>query len=290
MIWLAILAAVCGAGANAMGSVLQHRSAGEPDPGKLFSRKFFRETVTHRLWLAGTGFDFLGFLLQALALFYGPLVLVEPIMTMDLIFLFFIIYFRYHIHSGRREWYSVVLICVGLSAMLVTADPSGARLSAHGFYVAIAAIFVALIDAAAALMMRRSKNEKLRTISGAVATGVNFSLTAVFTKLTVTHFSSGIFAVFFSWAFPAMILSSVASLIIMQSTYASGPIKLSQPIITIAAPATSILIGLLLFGTDIRHTPLALVIEAASAVLVAICIVVLADARSVAKFETTGKV
>jgi drug/metabolite transporter (DMT)-like permease len=285
MLWLASLAALLGAGANAVGSVMQKRSAGEPEPGELFGRDFIKATVTHKLWLGGVSFDFLGFLLQALALYYGSLVVVEPLMTVDLIILLVIIYFRYKVPTGSREWGGALAICLGLSALLVTAAPSGANLHGVGLGFAIVAAIVAIVVTLAALEMRRPGGKRWRTAVGALATGVNFSLTAALTKLTMADLSHGVLVMLASWPLYAMLASAATALVMMQTTYASGSLKLSQPIITIVGPSTSVLIGVLIFGTSLRHNPPALAIEAASGLVIALGITMLASSRSVTSFE-----
>lgn len=286
MLFIAIIAALLGAASNALGSVLQHRSSGGLDPGKLLSRDFIKAMVTHRMWLLGTALDILGFLFQAVALYFGTLPLVEPILTVDLIFLFLILYFRYHLRTERREWIGVAIICVGLAALLSTANPTESNTQFHALRWIIVAAAVMATWMFAAAMMSRPKLVNVRTITGAFATGVNFSLTAALTRLTVPLVPQGAGALLGSWEIYAMIASAATAMVIMQSTYASGPLKLSQPIIAIVGPSTSVLLGIILFGTSLRNSPAALAAECISAIVVAAGIVMLTNSQGVLRLDS----
>ena len=85
--------------------------------------------VTHALrrgvWILGFFFMICGFLLQAFALHVGRLSVVQPILTMELLFLVFILgtYFGYKVTA--REWIGVTAIVLGLAGFLAFALPGG---------------------------------------------------------------------------------------------------------------------------------------------------------------------
>ena len=81
--------------------------------------------IRRGVWLLGFGFMICAFLLQAFALHIGRLSVVQPILTMELLFLVFILgtYFRFSI--SIREWVGAGAIALGLSGFLFFADPGG---------------------------------------------------------------------------------------------------------------------------------------------------------------------
>lgn len=285
MIWLAVIVALIGAGCNALATVFQKLSSGDPAPRELFSRKFITTMLRHKLWLAGVGLDFLGYIFQAAALYIGSLVIVEPILTVDLAILFLIIRFRYGARAGSRGWLGVVLVCAGISTFLMVTDPSGGDKAASDWRFALAILFVVLVVLAAAAYMQRAKADKHRIIAGAIATGLNFSLTAIFTKLAMADLSRGVLAMLAGWPFWAMIVSAASALIVMQATYASGSLKLSQPIITIVGPVCSVIFGVYLFGTSVRTSWPFLLAASVSAIVIMAGIVLLTGTKSVTKFQ-----
>jgi hypothetical protein len=67
-----------------------------------------------------------GFVLQVCALHFGPLALVQPLLAVELIFVF-----GYIALSGRRqvklrEWIPAIVLRAGLCLFLFAASPSGA--------------------------------------------------------------------------------------------------------------------------------------------------------------------
>src|SRR5580692_9419840 len=108
--------AVAAALSNALTSVFQ-RMGVEDAPEE--------STMRRGVWLLGFGFMICAFLFQAFALHIGRLSVVQPILTMELLFLVFILgtYFRFSI--SIREWVGAGAIAVGLSGFLFFAAPGG---------------------------------------------------------------------------------------------------------------------------------------------------------------------
>ncbi len=289
MIWLAAIVALFGAGANALGTLLQKLSASDPDPSQLFSRKFIKAMVTHKLWLGGVAFDFLGFLLQATALYVGSLVVVEPILTVDLVILFLIAHYRFGAKAGSNGWAGVLLVCVGLAAFLIATNPSGGKTAPGDWSFFGAILFVAAVVFSAALLMKTLKSDKTRIITGALATGLNFSLAAIFTKLAMTDLSHGVGTMLADWPIYALIGAAASAVVIMQSTYASGSLKLSQPIIAIVGPVCSVFFGVFLFSTYVRTGWPYLLAESASAAVIITGVILLAGSKSISSFTGSDR-
>ena len=81
--------------------------------------------IRRGVWLLGFAFMICAFLLQAFALHIGRLSVVQPILTMELLFLVSILgtYFRFSI--SIREWVGAGAIALGLSGFLFFAAPGG---------------------------------------------------------------------------------------------------------------------------------------------------------------------
>jgi drug/metabolite transporter (DMT)-like permease len=81
---IAVLAALAAAASFGVAAALQHRQARlTPDAGGV---RLLARLAAHPLWLAGIALAGIAYGLQALALAFGPLALVAPIVATDLLF------------------------------------------------------------------------------------------------------------------------------------------------------------------------------------------------------------
>jgi len=83
-------------------------------------------------WLLGLTCMIAGFVLQVGALRFGPLVLVQPILAIELLFVFgYLALLPAARRSGprvrARDWLAVAVMCAGISLFLRAAAPSGGR-------------------------------------------------------------------------------------------------------------------------------------------------------------------
>ena len=115
--------------------------------------------VRQPLWLGGVVSLILGFVFQIIALHFGGLALVQPILATELLFVF-----AYMAIIGarpvlRKDWLAGAAMALGLGVFLFTASPSGGRLHAAGpswwfagvsslGLAAIAAVTIAFVGAA----------------------------------------------------------------------------------------------------------------------------------------------
>ena len=83
--------------------------------------------IKRGIWLLGFAFMICSFLLQSFALHLGRLSVVQPILTMELLFLVAILgtYFRFQI--TYREWIGAGAIAFGLAGFLYFAAPGGGQ-------------------------------------------------------------------------------------------------------------------------------------------------------------------
>ncbi|WP_239155133.1 hypothetical protein [Amycolatopsis sp. FDAARGOS 1241] len=170
--WLAVPAAVLGALAFGTTGALQHRAARET--GQLGAVRFgiLRSLVTQRQWLASLGASAAGVVLQWVALSTGPLVLVQPVLALGLVFAVL----------ARRRPDRVVLggsalTAGGIAVFLAVARPSpGADRLTLGEVVPLAAVLAGVL--VVSLVVAARKPGQPRALALAAATGVLFGVTA----------------------------------------------------------------------------------------------------------------
>lgn len=260
MIAFVVVASLVAALVNAVAIVMQRRAAGVRLPHELFQYKMFMSIAKKRLWLTSVGLQLVGFLLQAIALNWGSLVLVEPIMAMVLVFLFLILHYRYNILAGKREWFAVGAVCVGLIAMLTAARPHGGHLSYSAPEWALTIGIITAVIFTCIVVVRRSDSPKTRAAVGGIAAAANIGLTAGLTKLVLEKFNENPLGLLVSWELYIIIASGLLMVVVLQSVFAAGPLVISQPIIEIVNPIVSSLIGIIIFHNIINTSPAAVAI------------------------------
>lgn len=276
-----IVACLVAAFLNASAAILQRLAAGSPEPSRLFSKSLILEISRHRKWLIGMGLQVLSAVLSAIALYGGSLVLVEPILTTDLIFLMLLLAMRSGITIGLREWGGAVAICLGLSSLLIAASPRSGDMPVGSSWWVLVSSLIALSIVAGAWFMRKSGSSNLRAGIGGVASGLNLALTASFVKIVFHEWTFGLSNVFSHWYFYALVASMLLSIIVLQATFAAGSLAISQPAIEISTPLIASLLGIFLLGDTIRTSAAALVLEVVGTLTIAGGIILLGGSRRI---------
>ena len=133
---------------NALTSVFQ-RMGVEDAPGESTMRlSLMAHALRRGVWLLGFFFMVCAFLFQAFALHVGRLSVVQPILTVELLFLVFILgtYFGYKVTA--REWIGASAIALGLSGFLAFSEPGGGeRVPSALGWIVVGAIAVSVIVA-----------------------------------------------------------------------------------------------------------------------------------------------
>src|SRR5271155_3395057 len=130
----AILLALAASFCTATSSVCQRRgarNARSPGAAGVDIWLIFR-LARHPIWLAGLASMILGFAFQLAALHFGALALVQPILALELLFVFGYMTVLGSGRVKRRDWLAAAAMSAGLSLLLFAASPSGGRLHAPG--------------------------------------------------------------------------------------------------------------------------------------------------------------
>jgi drug/metabolite transporter (DMT)-like permease len=248
---MAYLLAVLASFANALSAVFQRIGVQNAPTETTMSLNLIRYALRRGIWLAGVVLIGGGFVLQAVALRFGQLSSVQPIVTTELLFLVLIlgVWFRYHL--GWREWGGSLAAAGGLAVFLAVADPGGGN-SVPGLgawtevFIAVGAVVV--VTLALAFTGPRWFRASMFGAAGALM----FALSAALTKEFTTLVTEGWGHVFDHWEPYAMAAAGVLGFFFAQNAYHAGPITASQATLTIIDPLASVLIGVWLFGDRLR--------------------------------------
>lgn len=147
------------------------------------------------------------------------------------------------------------MICLGLAAFLVAASPGeGTRVpDARQWLVAVGTRGLAV--AVLLLLARRGSPGRRATFFGA-ATSIVWSVDAAFVKQSVDALAhAGVLGLLTSWACYAMIATGVLGTVLLQGSYAAGPLAASSAAMLIVDPLASIALGAELFSEQLRTSP-----------------------------------
>jgi drug/metabolite transporter (DMT)-like permease len=211
--------------------------------------------ITHALrrgiWLLGFFFMVCAFLLQAFALHAGRLSVVQPILTMELLFLVFILgtYFGYQI--TLREWIGASAIAFGLSGFLIFADPGGGNKVPSNLGWAVVGGMCTLAIVIAVVATRWGPRWWKAAMFG-TAGAVSFAFTAALIKVVGDYAVRDWVTMLGHWQTYGLITFGLAGLFLTTNAYHAGPLAASQSTLVLVDPLASILIGIALYGDSLR--------------------------------------
>lgn len=248
--------------AFAMSSTLKHVSAGHvPDaqsmhPGKLAA--FVRATVSHRLWLSGLACDVAGLSLQILALHLGALTVVQPLLLSSLLFALLLrSRFGHHPVSRRQVMWALVLIGGLTGFLLLMTSPTGRVPTTADRPATLVVGVLGAVVVVACIVLGRSQSTKNRRGRAAAllgtAVGIIYATTAALIKAATNIAAHDLTALFASWQLYTVIALGAAGMLLGQLTFQAGPLTASLPATAAVDPLASIVIGVAVYGEEIRN-------------------------------------
>jgi uncharacterized membrane protein len=243
--------AIATALSNALTSVFQRMGVEDAPEEATMRLSLIAHALRRGIWLLGFFFMVCSFLLQAFALHVGRLSVVQPILTMELLFLVFILgtYFGYRITI--REWIGAGAIALGLSGFLVFADPGGGNripnLSQWGVVGGSATFAIVVFVVATRWGPRWWKAAMFGS-----AAAISFAFTAALIKVVSNYAARDWVTMLGHWQTYGVIVFGLAGLFLTQNAYHAGPLAASQSTLVLVDPLVSILIGIGLYGDSLR--------------------------------------
>jgi len=237
--------------ANALTSVFQRKGIQSAPADTTLRLSLMTYALRRGIWLAGFALMIVSFLLQAVALHFGRLSEVQPILTTELVFLVVVLVTWFGFTMGGREWVGVLAVSAGLAGFLFFADPVEGSLSPPlwAWAVAIGACGAAMVTAV--LLALRGPRWWRAAMFGTAA-AIGFALTAAFTKVVSGFAASDWTTLYRHWQAYALAFFGVLAVFLAQNAFHAGPIVASQSTLVLVDPLASILIGVGLFGDDLR--------------------------------------
>ena len=272
---IAVVAAIASALLFGITDVAEQSSTKRVKQRATLSPRIFADLVRQPLWLAAIAANAAGFALQVIALKFGNLALVEPLLICDLIFAVVIRAWLSRMWL-TRVFLAVLASAVGVAGFLVIAGPSAGH--THVGIAVLPELAIGLAVLAGGCLALSRRNQNLGPLALALACGLCYGSAAFLVKLVTGEFGGGAVAVFTHWPVYALIVAGPGGFLLnqdaLQRARLLGPVV---AIVTVADPIVSIALSLLWLGVVIRSSPGAIAGEAAMLLLMVGGIYVLAE-------------
>jgi drug/metabolite transporter (DMT)-like permease len=238
---LAVLAAFL----FAIGTVLQQKGtmsteAGEDDP------RFLVQILRRPVWLAGAVLMASGWVVQAMALDRGSLVVVQSLVALSLVIALPLGALLTDQHIGRREVLGAGLTLVGIIFFVSAGQPQGGNPnpSAEAWWAAIVVVYVLVV---ALFFVGARFTGAAKALTYGAAAGLGYGLQAAVTKTFVTEVGSGIVALLSSWSVYVLILSALTGFALQQSSLKTGVLAPAMASANSVTLFTSVILGVAVY-------------------------------------------
>ncbi|MFF1923047.1 DMT family transporter [Streptomyces sp. NPDC058221] len=268
---LAVSAACC----LGFGFVLQQAAASHAPKSDYLSFRLLLDLMRVRSWLAGIGLMVCGMVLGALALGKGEVSVVEPLLATNLLFAMTLSRHRTGQRLGRQGWAGLWLLACGVAAFLLAGEPTGGAAVSSPLRHWLVIGVVAGIAVALTMYAARSRSAAAPALL-AVAAGLLYGLQDALTRVSGQRLGDdGWAALVTSWQPYAVLVLGVTGLLLVQSAFETGPLRMSLPALTAAQPLAGIACGIGFLGDQVRTDTAALAWQATGLAAIVVGIVLL---------------
>ena len=271
---IAVPAAVLGAAGFGLATAVQQRASKQVAARPTLSPRLFLDLVRHPAWILGVLLTVVALAGQLVALAFGPLAVVQPLLVTGVVFAGTFA----ALLAGRRpdRWVAVCgLACsAGLAAFLLLARPSagpegGDADLGSGVLLAI----VVVILTVASLTYAALTSHPSRVLALALATGLLFGVTAGLMKVITDQLRVGLTEPF---THPVLYVACVIGplgFLLSQNTFQQGQlVSPAVAVITSVDPVVGVFAGVAWLGEDLDTSAGLLAGEVVAAVVVLVAI------------------
>jgi drug/metabolite transporter (DMT)-like permease len=252
---LAALLALGAAFFIAIGDVIQQRSAKDVTDEPVGYVQLVARLLRDRKWWLGTIVGTAGFGLQAAALGFGSVLLVQALLVTSLLFALPMSARAAHRRVTRWEMVWAVVLAGSVAVIVTVGDPhhgqARASLETWAVVVAVLGPLIALCLIGAQMCSGDISALLLGVVSGSL-----WGLFAVLTKGVVDQLDDGIWPLLRSPELYAWALVAILAATLQQSSFRAGTMTASLPAMTVAEPVVGSVLGIVVLGESLRTTDL----------------------------------
>ncbi|MFE5393894.1 DMT family transporter [Streptomyces sp. NPDC056568] len=242
---LSVLLSLVSAVAYAGGAIVQEQVA-VSSPGAQYA------PLRRPAWWAAVALNGLGGLLHVVALALGPLSLVQPLGALTIVFALPMAALFVGRRAGATAWRGALMATVGLAGLLSLVGAADAQsldtAQRVGAAVVTGGVIVALMIAGRAA----HRHPAVRSILLAVASGIAFGMSSVFTKTVAVDWTGGVTG----GDVPSLAVIGVlatAGMLLSQASYRGAGLAAPLATLTVVNPVVAAVVGITMFGETFRY-------------------------------------
>lgn len=253
---VAVPAAVLGAAGFGLASAAQQRATHEVPVAPTLSPRLVLELLRHPWWLVGLMATVLALAMQLVALAFGPLAVVQPLLVTGVVFAGVFSALLHHRTPDRWVVVGGLVTAAGLAAFLLQARPVATSAGEHLDVTDSPAFLLAVVlVVAGCLVFAGVTSHPSRVLALALATGVLFGITAALMKAVTSAVRGGLGELFTTPALYAACVVGPMGFLLSQNTFQQGRlVSPSVAIITTADPIVGVFAGMAWLGEDLVTT------------------------------------
>lgn len=213
-------------------------------------------------WIAGSSIGLASWFLHAVALHYGTLSLVQPIILLGVVLAVVVRAGLDRSLPGRNELIGVVVTVVSLIAVVSQADTERTDSPpAAGTMIAVAAVGV-LIAAVVTTMANSLPRRGVAAFFLGMTAGMLFGITACLMKIVGSVVADdGAANVLWHWSSWVLLGCAVFAMSLNQRAYQLSRLSHSTPVVNVTSVLLSIILGAALFGESLSTAPSAIALQ-----------------------------
>jgi drug/metabolite transporter (DMT)-like permease len=250
-----------------VGWVIQQRVATNSKSGGVLSWTVLIELVTSWFWWGGIAAMTVGQTLSSLALQFGPLSSVEPVLVGSLLIAFLFSALTAH---GRPQWQELTgptILIAALIVFLTVSDPrEGEGIDPRWQAVAVAAgatAVVAAVCAGSAKVVGKRIGQVAECVLLAAAAGVMYALQDAATRGSIVYTQHHSWVALFATAWPWILLAAAtAGVLLTQAAFRAQRLDWALPPTVASQPIAGVIFGVVLLGDRLSAGGVALLFEA----------------------------
>ncbi|MFD3702507.1 DMT family transporter [Nocardia sp. NPDC058658] len=274
----AIVCALIAAMFFALAAVAQQQAAAAVPEGTSLMGSLLRSPR----WWAGIGGDAGGYAMQVLALTFGAVLVVQPILVSALVFA---LPLSARLNGQRitaRAATTALILVAALALFLIVGDPTVGDDNAPFREWLVPLTILLGVIAAATLVGLLVASRSAKALALGLAGGALFGLAAALTDRVVHLFGDGLGAVLSGWQTWMLVAAGLLGLYLQQRAFQVGPLSASLPAFTVAEPLAAAFLGLTALDEQLRTDGLGLAVVGACVVVMCAATVALCRTAAVA--------
>ncbi|MFG2309339.1 DMT family transporter [Streptomyces sp. NPDC048566] len=268
---LSVVLSFVSAVAYAGGAIVQEQVA-LSSPGQTYA------PLRRPAWWAAIAMNGLGGLLHVVALAFGPLSLVQPLGALTIVFALPMAALFVGRKASAAAWRGAIMATVGLAGLLSLVGASDAVSLSSAQRLAVGVVAGGSVAALMVAGRAAHRHPAVRSVLLAIAAGVAFSMSSVFTKTVAVDWSRHVSLADLS-SLAAIGVFAAAGMMLSQASYRGAGLEAPLATLTVVNPVVAAVVGITMFGETFRHGTTGTVLALGCGVVAAGGLILLTTAR-----------